>query len=80
LLVLRGAESTLRRYRPKLLLEIEDCWMNSFGWAAEDLLHFLRAIGYRHFYTVESRIIPIRGKYRSNGTILCSWEEVSGLA
>jgi FkbM family methyltransferase len=80
LLVLRGAESTLRRHRPKLFLEIEDRWMNSFGWAAEDLLHFLRAIGYQHFYMVESRIIPIRGECRSNGTILCSWEEVSGLA
>ena len=48
LLFLRGAETTLRRCRPKACLETDERWMESFGWSAIDVFQLLRQIGYTH--------------------------------
>jgi FkbM family methyltransferase len=80
LLVLRGGQSTLRRCRPKLFLEVEERWMKSFAWTVADLFSFLRQIGYSHFYGISSRVTPLTEDYFMGGAILCSWEEVRGLA
>ena len=80
LLVLRGGESTLRRCRPKIFLEIEEHWTISFGWTAADVVRFLREIGYQHFYGIGHQGLQIETTPFGTGGILCIWEKVSGLA
>jgi FkbM family methyltransferase len=80
LLILRGGESTLRRCRPKIFLEIEERWTSSFGWTAADVVGFLREIGYQHFYGFGHQGLQIETAETGAGGILCTWEKVSGLA
>lgn len=80
LLVLRGGQSTLRRFQPKLCLEVDGQWMESFGWTAMDLFSFLRQLGYSHFYRVDAGLIPVEADGCAEGVILCTWEELRGLA
>ena len=80
LLVLLGGQSILKRLRPRLLLEVNSCWMRSFGWTAEDLFSLLRQIGYSHFYSVGSKLVPLSENAYGEGEILCSWEELNVLA
>jgi FkbM family methyltransferase len=78
LLVLLGGQSTLRRLHPRLLLEVNNCWMRSFDLASEDLFSFLRQLGYSHFYGVGPQLAPLGATAYSE--VLCCWEELSGLA
>jgi FkbM family methyltransferase len=80
LLVLRGASLTLRRCQPKLFLEIDDRWMRSFGWNTTDVFRYLREIGYSYFYGVDSRLTQLTEDKVQAGAVLCSWEELRGLA
>jgi FkbM family methyltransferase len=80
LLILRGAESSLWRFRPKIFLEVDERWTSSFGWMREDVIRFLRGIGYKYFYRVEPRIEKIEGERFSGGALLFSWDEIRGLA
>jgi FkbM family methyltransferase len=79
-LVLRGAESILRRFRPKIFLELDTRWTTSFGWTPRDLIRFLRSVGYRHFYDIESPPEKIEEENFSGSALLSSWEEIRGLA
>jgi FkbM family methyltransferase len=80
LLVFRGGESTLRRCRPKVFLEIEERWTISFGWTAADVVRFLREIGYQHFYGLGYQGLRIEDAASGACGILCTWEKISGLA
>jgi FkbM family methyltransferase len=80
LLVLRGAQSTLQRCRPKLFIEIDDRWVRSFGWTTTDVLRYLRQIGYSYFYGINSRVAPLTRDRIRTGAVLCSWEKLRGLA
>jgi FkbM family methyltransferase len=80
LLVLIGGQSILKRLRPRLLLEVDNRWLRSFGRTAEDLFSLLRQIGYSHFYSVGSKLVPLSENTYGEGEILCSWEELDGLA
>jgi FkbM family methyltransferase len=80
LLALRGAESTLRRCRPKIFLEIEERWTSSFGWTAADVVRFLQEIGYQHFYRLGHQGLQIETSGMSAGGVLCTWEKISELA
>jgi FkbM family methyltransferase len=46
--VLQGALETLNRFRPTLLLEVDDTWMERYGSNAEELLALLSKAGYRY--------------------------------
>jgi FkbM family methyltransferase len=80
LLVLRGGESTLRRCRPKIFLEIEERWTKSFGWTGADVIQFLRDIGYQQFYRLEDQGLRDGTDTLSGNGVLCTWEKISGLA
>lgn len=43
---LRGAEQTLRRYRPRLIVEVQDKSAAAAGYAASDILDYLSGLGY----------------------------------
>jgi FkbM family methyltransferase len=80
LLVLRGAQSSLRRFHPKIYMELDERWTRSFGWTPTDILRFLRGIGYSHFYDVETLPRKIDEENLSGTALLSSWEEIRGLA
>jgi FkbM family methyltransferase len=80
LLILRGAESSLRRFRPKVFLELDERWTSSFGWSPKDVIGFLRSIGYKYFYCLEPRLEKIEGANFSGSSLLSSWDETRGLA
>jgi FkbM family methyltransferase len=80
LLVLRGGEATLRRCRPKIFLEIEERWTNSFGWTGADVIRFLRDIGYQQFYELGEEGLRTGTDSLSDNGVLCTWEKIGGLA
>jgi FkbM family methyltransferase len=80
LLVLRGAEWSLRQFRPKILLELDERWTTSFGWTPGEVIRFLSGLGYRHFYDIESRREKIDEERFSGSVLLSTWEEIRGLA
>jgi FkbM family methyltransferase len=49
LLVLAGAQATLARFRPNLLMEIADVHLARFGTSGQKILEHLWALGYRSF-------------------------------
>ncbi|MDY7012622.1 MAG: FkbM family methyltransferase [Cyanobacteriota bacterium] len=56
LLFLRGAVETLERYHPILYLEICDRWTQDFGYNPQEIVEFLRPLGYSDFYWVERQL------------------------
>ena len=58
LLVLKGAEQTLARYGPTLIVEVSDGQLQSMGASAAELKEFLRSQGYtpRHSISAEENI------------------------
>jgi FkbM family methyltransferase len=79
LLVLRGAESTLRRCRPIICLEIDERWLKAFGWSSAEVFQFLRQIGYTYFYNVSPAMTPVVGDSFPGRNLLCCWKELGGL-
>lgn len=59
LLVLRGAQETIRRFKPLLFLEVSRHWTEGFGYAPADLARFLEVLGYSRFFLVEDEIRPV---------------------
>lgn len=49
LMVLRGAEQTLRREHPGLLVEYDERNVAAFGYDRSEIVTFLRDVGYSHF-------------------------------
>jgi len=45
---LRGAQDTLRTFRPELLIETTEPCANKYGYSSRDVLEFLTALGYRY--------------------------------
>ncbi|EIM78862.1 FkbM family methyltransferase [Nitritalea halalkaliphila LW7] len=58
---LKGAEQTLRAHLPTLLLEVNKQACAAAGYTAEELLSFLRELGYRRFERVglRGRLLPL---------------------
>jgi len=46
LLVLRGGQESIKKYRPVLFIEILRKWSHEFGYHPNDILSFLRELGY----------------------------------
>jgi FkbM family methyltransferase len=72
LLVLRGAQETLRRWSPKILVELNPDWSQAFGHSPADTLAFLRSCGYRRFWLIGRISIPLSSDQSVAGNILCS--------
>jgi len=51
--VLRGATKTLRRFHPKLILEITQGKLANMGTSVDELEAFVRSLGYNHSKTVD---------------------------
>jgi FkbM family methyltransferase len=58
-LMLKGAEDTLRVYRPIMMLEVQAHSTRLFGYEPEDLFHWLKNIGYSVYYVnSDCELIP----------------------
>ncbi|MGN6655134.1 MAG: FkbM family methyltransferase, partial [Rhodanobacter sp.] len=51
---LRGSERTLRRFKPTLIVEVQDITANAAGYRAQDILDYLSKLGYT-FWRLGSR-------------------------
>lgn len=58
LLALRGAEATLARHAPTLLLEVDPWFLEGFGFRPGDLLDFLSVRGYAAYRYAAGRLRP----------------------
>jgi len=56
LLALQGMEESLKQFKPKILIEVHESWMNSFNYSSMDLFELLRKFGYTEFHQVEKTI------------------------
>ncbi|MCB9460377.1 MAG: FkbM family methyltransferase [Anaerolineaceae bacterium] len=61
LTVLRGGEATLAKYKPVILLELVKAFYKNAGYTAEDLILFLKGIGYDKMSIVKrlGKLAPI---------------------
>jgi FkbM family methyltransferase len=66
--VLEGAEMTLSRFKPVLLLEVNPSALNSQNSSARDLENILRRMKYSFFEIHRRRLIPIDGFSKLNDT------------
>jgi FkbM family methyltransferase len=48
--LLRGAEQTIRRFRPVLMIEVNPSTLQRFGYTARDLIEAIGQYGYRMYY------------------------------
>ncbi|MBS1683534.1 MAG: FkbM family methyltransferase [Bacteroidetes bacterium] len=58
--VLKGAQETLKKHHPKILMEFSSVNATAAGYKQSDLLDILRPMGYK-FYTIENRgkLLPL---------------------
>jgi FkbM family methyltransferase len=80
LLILRGGESTLRRFRPNIFLETNPQWIRTFGWSSKELIGALRQIGYAYFYGLDADLKRLEETDLPASGVLCTWERVRELA
>lgn len=59
LLALRGMKMTLKKHKPKMLLEINDNWTKAFEYTSCDLIVFLKEVGYKSFFKVDKKPISL---------------------
>ncbi|HEY2460740.1 MAG TPA: FkbM family methyltransferase [Candidatus Acidoferrum sp.] len=57
---LHGAEETLKKFRPAMLVEVQDLRTNPWGYAAREIIHFMLRLNYRWFaLAADSSLIPV---------------------
>jgi len=59
LLALQGCENSLRKWHPKLLVEVYAPLLKSFDYTPTDLFQFLQSVGYQNFYLVQEKPLQI---------------------
>jgi FkbM family methyltransferase len=65
--LLRGAEATLERFRPRLLLEVHDMQLARAGDRLDDVFAFLAAHGYRAFrFEPQAGLVPMLAPARGD--------------
>jgi FkbM family methyltransferase len=74
---LRGARETLRRFMPLVFAEVYHEWMRPFGHKPEDLVAFMRGLGYDDFRVVADRVGPLEGAdFSQSVNLLCARRDV----
>lgn len=58
MLVINGAERTIKAYWPVMLIEIAEKWATRYGYHAEDVFRRIEHMGYHSFYLFNKRLIP----------------------
>jgi FkbM family methyltransferase len=71
--VLQGAESLLARFRPLLLLEVNDSALRQQASSAEQLLCTLRKMNYRLYTFDPGSGLPVPGEGSGSGENLLAW-------
>ena len=73
---LRGAQETLRKFRPTLLVEVSDKSLRFQGSSAQELLAFLRELGYsiREFSPQTGRLAPLEKVSIDSQNVVASFD------
>lgn len=77
---LRGGQQTIERFHPVIHLEYFAPWTEAFGYTAADLVSFLQARGYTHFYldnlsTLQSPLTHLEEASGSQN-VICSTKSI----
>ena len=68
--MLQGAENSLKRFHPHMLLEISEIWANRFNYNSSEIFNFLKSLGYRYY------CIAREGKlFSPSGNLQCDLNE-----
>ncbi|MFN8416980.1 MAG: FkbM family methyltransferase [Cytophagaceae bacterium] len=57
--VLKGAQATILREKPKLYIEITDEWFRKHGSSAEEVIQLLKSWGYQIYVEIKSGLVPL---------------------
>lgn len=74
MLVLKGATKAISRFSPILFVEVFEEWTEAFGYRPEDLLKFLRGLGYDTFFMCNDRVTKIDpgcSTISESGNLIC---------
>jgi FkbM family methyltransferase len=52
--VLKGAEETIKKYKPTICVEKSDAWMARYGYSFFDVVNFLNSLGYVYIKTIQT--------------------------
>jgi FkbM family methyltransferase len=58
-LVLKGAENTIRKHKPIIMVELVDKWMKCFNYSIKDVVDFMKSIGYSCHMLENGTLIPV---------------------
>lgn len=73
LLVVRGAEHTLRRLSPVLFLEVNPDWTEAFGYTPHNLVSRLREAGYDTFFLAADDLAALEDtEFSGSANLLCA--------
>jgi FkbM family methyltransferase len=59
--VLRGAQNTLRRFKPRIVCEFEERWLRASGTSSVELKRMLSEMGYRVNRITADALVPVTG-------------------
>lgn len=84
LLALKGAQSTLARFRPIISLEICPNWTSNFKYSPTEIVSFLNGFGYSNYYLVTNGLClmenPLEAlgseKFNGSANMLCMTPEL----
>ncbi len=54
--MLQGSKKTLMQFNPLILMEVYEEWCNKCGYSSNDIMLFLKSIGYEIFQTMNGRL------------------------
>ena len=76
LFVLKGAIQLLKKFSPKLLIEIHGPFLHSFGYTVSDLFQFLNELGYQSYNIVTNQVLSLEEFTKNTGK--CVKHPISG--
>jgi FkbM family methyltransferase len=81
LMVLKGANSTLRKDLPTIFFEVSVDWCKGFGYTPEDVVNYLRSCGYTEFHAVTTRVFKLEDGVPppQSGNIVASCRKLKAL-
>ncbi|MES2587400.1 MAG: FkbM family methyltransferase [Bacteroidota bacterium] len=75
LFALKGMKKTLEKFKPEILIEINDDCFNSAGYSSHDILDFLESFGYLPYKIFRGKLIKHHGEFNNWGNYIFKVEK-----
>lgn len=70
LFALKGMRKSLEKFKPELLIEINNDCFTEAGYKVEDLIRFLSGLGYKPYYLFRGKLLEHRGSFSKWGNYI----------